>query len=82
MSATVGEVIGTTAIITLANLEQPILEVYLDETDLDKVAVGYEADIVFDALPDKTFSGKVIAVNPSLETVSRCPGDPGHCAPG
>lgn len=70
VSATGGEVIGTTAIITLANLEQSLLDVYLDETDLDKVANGYAADIVFDALPDKTFTGKVIAVNPSLETIS------------
>ena len=70
VSATEGEVIGTTAIITLANLEQPLLEVYLDETDMDKVAIGYEADIVFDALPDNNYTGQVIAVNPSLETVS------------
>jgi len=70
VSATEGEVIGTTAIITLANLEQPLLEVYLDETDMDKVAIGYGADIVFDALPDNNYTGQVIAVNPSLETVS------------
>ena len=70
VSATEGELIGTTAIITLANLEQPLLEVYLDETDLDKVANGYTADIVFDALPDNTFTGQVIAVNPSLAEVS------------
>jgi len=70
VSATEGEVVGTTAIITLANLEQPLLEVYLDETDMDKVANGYEADIVFDALPDNNYTGQVIAVNPSLETVS------------
>jgi len=70
VSATEGEVVGTTAIITLANLEQPLLEVYLDETDLDKVANGYSADIVFDALPDNTFTGQVIAVNPSLAEVS------------
>jgi len=70
VSASEGEVIGTTSIITLANLEQPLLEVYLDETDMDKVANGYEADIVFDALPDNNYTGQVIAVNPSLETVS------------
>ena len=70
VSATEGEVIGTTSIISLADLEQPLLEVYLDETDLDKVANGYTADIVFDALPDNSFTGQVIAVNPSLETVS------------
>ena len=30
--------------------------------------VGSEADIVFDALPDQTFLGKVIQVNPVLDT--------------
>ena len=70
VESNVGEVVGSSAIITLANLEQPLLEVYLDETDLDKVANGYEAEIFFDALPDKTFTGRVIAVNPSLEEVS------------
>ena len=70
VSATEGEVVGTTAIITLANLEQPLLEVYLDETDMDKVANGYAADIVFDALPDKNYTGQVIAVNPSLADIS------------
>jgi len=29
--------------------------------------VGSEADIVFDALPDQTFLGKVIQVNPILD---------------
>jgi HlyD family secretion protein len=70
VDAGVGEAIGTTPIITLADLEQPLLEVYLDETDLHKVAVGYETEVVFDALPDQLFTGQVISVNPSLETVS------------
>jgi RND family efflux transporter MFP subunit len=70
LDASVGEAIGTTAIITLANLEQPTLDVYIDETDLDKVAAGYEVEVVFDALPDDVFNGKVVSVNPALETVA------------
>ncbi|MFO7623692.1 MAG: efflux RND transporter periplasmic adaptor subunit [Anaerolineales bacterium] len=70
INAQVGEAVGTTAIITLANLQQPMLEVYLDETDLDKVAVGNPAEAIFDALPEQTFSGKVVAVDPSLATIS------------
>jgi multidrug efflux pump subunit AcrA (membrane-fusion protein) len=54
----------------LADLSQPLLEIYLDETDLNMVAVGYEAEVVFDALPDDTYIGHVTQVNPSLETVS------------
>ena len=70
IDASVGESISTNAIITLADLSLPILQVYLDEIDIDKVAVGFEVDVIFDAIPDTTFTGKVIQVDPSLATVS------------
>ena len=66
VDAQVGENVGTTAIISLADLEQPLLEIFLDETDLDKVGVGYEVEVVFDAFPDDTFIGTVQQVDPSL----------------
>jgi multidrug efflux pump subunit AcrA (membrane-fusion protein) len=34
------------------------------------VEVGYEAEVIFDSLPDSTFTGHVISVDPSLQTVS------------
>jgi RND family efflux transporter MFP subunit len=70
IDSAVGQEIAAGPFITLADLSQPLLEIYLDETDLDMVAVGYEADVVFDALPDDTYVGHVIQVSPSLETVS------------
>jgi multidrug efflux pump subunit AcrA (membrane-fusion protein) len=70
IDASVGEAVGTNAIIIMADLQQPVLEVYLDESDLDKVAVGFEVDVVFDSLPDDTFTGHVTEVSPSLQTVS------------
>lgn len=70
IDASVGETVGTGAVITLADLSRPMLDVYLDETDIDKVGVGFEADVVFDSLPDDTFTGKVVEVNPSLQRVS------------
>jgi RND family efflux transporter MFP subunit len=70
IGASEGETIGAGGLITLADLSHPLLEVYLDETDLDKAAVGYEAEVVFDALPDDVYTGHVIQVSPSLETVS------------
>jgi HlyD family secretion protein len=54
--------------ITLADLSQLYMDIYLDETDMDNVAVGYEVDVTFDALPDQTFTGSVISVDPSLYT--------------
>jgi len=73
IAASVGEQISSGAIITLADLERPVLEIFLDETDLDKVAVGYEVEVVFDAYPDLSFTGKVVEVDPSLSTVSNVP---------
>jgi multidrug efflux pump subunit AcrA (membrane-fusion protein) len=62
---------GETAVsglITLADLEQPLLEIFLDESDLDKVGTDFEVEVVFDALPDDLFSGHVIQVDPQLSS--------------
>jgi len=67
--ATVGGTVDA-AVVTLADLEPPTLEVYFDESDLDKVVVDYPVDVVFDAYPDSTYSGKVVLVSKSLSTVS------------
>jgi len=73
VAANVGGVVGTSgnsAVFTLADLSQSVLNVYMDETDLDNVAVGYKTEVTFDALPERKFSGKVVLINPGLETVS------------
>jgi multidrug resistance efflux pump len=36
----------------------------LDEIDVARVSVGQEATLTFDALPDKTFSGRVVRISP------------------
>jgi len=69
INISVGERVGTGAVVNLANLANPLLEVFLDETDLASVALGYEADVVFDAFPDDTFHGTVVEVSPVLENV-------------
>jgi HlyD family secretion protein len=69
VEAQAGENVGTEAIITLADLDHPLIELYLDETDLDKIAVDYEVEVVFDALPDETFHGHVVQVTPTLVEV-------------
>ncbi len=66
INASVGDTVGTTKFITMANLSQPYLEVLLDETDLNNVGIGYQVSVTFDALPNQTFTGHVIAINPSL----------------
>jgi HlyD family secretion protein len=70
INANVGQDVGSSAVITIANLQQPLLQVYADQADLDKVVVGNATNVTFDALPGLTFTGKVTQVSPGLATVS------------
>ena len=69
VDANVGEVIGSSPFISLYDLSLPMLEVYVDETDLNQIGVGYEIEVVFDALPEQTFSGHIVSIDPSLQRV-------------
>ncbi len=73
VDAEVGQSVGTSPIITLSNLDQPTVEIYLDETDLDKIVVGNEVEVVFDALPDDTFTGQIVRVELELATMEGVP---------
>lgn len=67
VSAIPGQSISNnTPVIRIADLSKPILEVYLDETDLDQLVIGYEAEVIFDAFDDTVFKGKVISLTPEL----------------
>jgi multidrug efflux pump subunit AcrA (membrane-fusion protein) len=67
ISGDVGD-LASSSFITLADLSRLELEAYFDETDLDKVVLGNPVEIVFDALPDQTFSGVIALVDPVLNT--------------
>jgi len=73
IKADVGESVGTNAIITLADLETPQVLFWVEETDLASVAPGNRVNVVFEALPDHTFPGQIISVDPALVTVSNTP---------
>jgi RND family efflux transporter MFP subunit len=66
----VGDTVGTETFIVLADLKHPVITFYVDETDMQNVAVGDRADVTFDAIPDTSFSGKVSLLLPQLVTVS------------
>lgn len=71
VNAQVGDTVnGNSAVLTLADLSQVVLDVYLDETDWAMVRVGHEVEVTFDAIPDQVFKGKVVRVSPQLVTVS------------
>ncbi|KUK45829.1 MAG: Secretion protein HlyD family protein, partial [Anaerolinea thermophila] len=67
INAIPGTFIGSnTNVIRIADLSRTILEVFLDETDLDKLVIGYEAEIIFDAFDTEIFKGTVISITPEL----------------
>lgn len=55
-------------VITIAQLDPPTLEASFDEGDWSLVKVGNQVEVIFDALPEKTYSGKVVFVDPTLKT--------------
>ena len=63
-----GDKVDTKTCITLTDLLQPHLEIYLDESDWDKIEVGYPVEIEFDTLPDTLFTGTVDTVDSELST--------------
>jgi HlyD family secretion protein len=64
----VGDSVGTSTFITIADFSHPQVQFAIDETDMDKVVIGEDAQVVFDSLPNQTFTGKVVQINPSLVT--------------
>ncbi|MDK1030096.1 MAG: efflux RND transporter periplasmic adaptor subunit [Anaerolineae bacterium] len=64
----VGDSVGTSAVLIIADLSQKYLEIFLDETDWGNIAVSYDAEVIFDALPNQVFTGKVTQVDPGLYT--------------
>jgi HlyD family secretion protein len=70
VNASVGDSVGSSAVISLADLTKLYVQTYLDPSDYAMFKVGNQANVVFDALPDTTLTGKVIQVDPALVTSS------------
>ena len=73
IKADAGEAVGTAPIITIADLDRPMVRFYVEETDLGKVVMGNSVTVTFDALPDTPIKGKVVRVDPALVTVDGSP---------
>lgn len=73
VNANVGEETGPTAanpVVTLVDPSDLHLDVSVDETDVARIAVGMPVTVTFDAIPGKTFDGKVTAISPNAQLVS------------
>ena len=54
--------------IIISDLDTPEVHFYVEESDLDKVAVGNPVSMTFVALGDRAFTGKIVRVSPTLVT--------------
>lgn len=67
-----GELIGTGSIVVrISRLEKVELMIYVNETELGKVKLGSQADVVIDTYPDKNYSATVIYISPIAEFTPR-----------
>lgn len=73
VKANAGEIVGATPIIALADLHRPLVQFWLDESERGKLAIGYEAQVTFEALPDEIFTARVVRVDPVLSVVDGVP---------
>lgn len=64
-----GDRVGQGTILTLVDLSQPRVQINLDEIDLEYIQTGYQAEVVFDVIPETTFNGQVVEIDPSLQRV-------------
>jgi RND family efflux transporter MFP subunit len=53
----------------VATLDQLKLKVYVDEVDLSALQTGQQVLVTFNAHPNQTFSGRVQAIEPTLQNV-------------
>ncbi len=68
VSANVGDSVGNSAVVTIADMSKLYVQTYVDPSDFALFKVGNQVNVVFDALPDQTFTGHVVQVNPALDT--------------
>ena len=54
-----------TVLLTIADLSVIETEIEVDETDIPFIKIGQPAKVTIDAIPDKTFPGKVTEVGNS-----------------
>lgn len=55
--------VNSTSIANVITQANPIVTLNMTEIDVPKIALGNKATIIFDAIPDKTFTGKVVSID-------------------
>jgi Cu(I)/Ag(I) efflux system membrane fusion protein/cobalt-zinc-cadmium efflux system membrane fusion protein len=65
------KIMAGTPLLRIANLSNLWLTAYIYEYELSKVKLGSKASIKFNFLPEKTYTGKVSFIYPTIEPTSR-----------
>lgn len=68
IQAEVGEKVSG-SVVVLANLGEPVVQFWVQESDLGSVAEGNRINVVFEALPDLTYDGAITRIDPQLVTI-------------
>jgi len=64
ISAVSGELVSTgTQAVRIDNLENLMVDIYVSEVDINKVAIGQPAVLTFDALPNQEYTGFVESIS-------------------
>ena len=66
IDAEAGDRVGNETIITIGDLSQMMVAVSLDEIDQASVQIGNRVEVSFDAIPERTYQGEVVQIEPSL----------------
>jgi RND family efflux transporter MFP subunit len=72
VNVSVGQQPSGTAV-TIMDPTRFSVRAYVDESDIHLVEVGQQAHVTFDALPDRTFLGRVARIEPGLTEVQGVP---------
>jgi HlyD family secretion protein len=67
ISSPTNDVGGGTVILKLANLDTVQVSALVDETDVGKVQSGQSVTITVDAFPTRTFTGRVLKIEPEAQ---------------
>jgi HlyD family secretion protein len=68
LAAPVGALVGTAKFITIVDVSHSTLEISVDESDIKNLVLDAPVTVTFDALPDQSFTGKLIQINPQVST--------------
>lgn len=68
INGAVGDEVSTSTFITLVDLDHPVMQIWMDETDLENISVGCAATVTFDSISGRTFAGIVSELSPVLSS--------------